>query len=83
MKGCGHDGTLMEDECSCDRPVMHTNSASAGLPITSLTDHIADLEGRLSQIERISGELVTGLAQRTLTNSAALAKATLVRALAT
>ena len=81
MKGCGHDGTLLEDECDCI--IAHTNNADAGLPHTSLTDHIADLEGRLSQIERISGELVTGLAQRTLTNSAALAKATLVRALAT
>jgi len=59
MKGCGHDGTLMEDECSCDRPVMHTNSADAGLPHTSLTDHIADLEGRLSRIVQISDELAS------------------------
>ena len=58
MKG-RHDHTLTEDECFCDRPIMHTNSADAGLPHTSLTDHIADLEGRMSQIAQISGELVT------------------------
>lgn len=63
MKGCTHDHTLMEDECSCDRPIMHTNSVDAGLPHTSLTDHIADLEGRLARIGRISDELVTDLAR--------------------
>ena len=36
---------------------MHTNSADAGLPHISLTDHIADLEHRQSQIVQISDEL--------------------------
>jgi hypothetical protein len=61
MKGCYHDKTIMEDECDCDRPIMHTNSADAGLPHTSLTSHIADLEDRLARIGQINGELVTAL----------------------
>ena len=93
MKGCGHDNTIMEDECSCDRPIMHTNSADAGLPHTSLTDHIADLENRLSRIAQTSGELVIDLAHAKTTMPKlprthacniedAQAKATLIRALA-
>ncbi len=78
MKSCGHDHTLMEDECSCDRPIMHTNSADAGLPHTSLTDHIADLENRLSQIVRISDELANPLMLVSETRT----KALLIRALA-
>lgn len=54
MKG-RHDHTLTEDECF----FMHTNSADAGLPHTSLTDHIADLEARMSQIARLGDELAT------------------------
>lgn len=78
MKGCGHDNTIMEDECSCDRPIMHTNSADAGLPHTSLTDHIADLENRMSQIARLSGEIVTMTTSETMKTKVAL-----IRALAT
>lgn len=63
MKGCYHDGTIMEDECDCDRPIMHTNSADAGLPHTSLTSHIADLEDKLARIGRIGDELVTVLSR--------------------
>ena len=79
MKGCGHDHTIMEDECSCDRLIMHTNSADAGLPHTSLIDHIADLEGRMSQIARISDELASPLTLVSETKT----KAALIRALAT
>lgn len=78
MKGCIHDHTTMEDECTCIRPIMHTNSADAGLPHTSLTDHIADLEGRMSQIAQISGEIVIMASDTPTTTRAAL-----IRALAT
>ncbi len=57
---------------------MHTNSADAGLPHTSLTDHIADLENRLSQIVRISDELANPLMLVSETRT----KALLIRALA-
>lgn len=76
MKGCIHDRTLMEDECSCIVP--HTNTVDAGLPHTSLTDHIADLEGRMSQIAQISGEIVIMASDTPTTTRAAL-----IRGLAT
>lgn len=61
MKSCIHDYTDLQDQCDCYVP--HTNFGSTGMPVTSLTKHIAQLERERGALR---GQLVSTLKERNI-----------------